>query len=195
MKEPHQRLQKARAQFFDSASAAAEALNIANATYTQHENGKRGFKLHAERYARFFRVNLEWLLTGRGSMRGYQPAIPIMGIASAGMDTLPIEDPAGAGVIDHVELPAAGELAALIVKGDSMYPRFMNGETLLYDPTPISPEKLIGHYAVAQTMDGRVMIKKIMRSQAPGKHTLWSHNKTEHDVEILTCFKVYGVLL
>lgn len=36
-----------------------------------HENGSRGFKLKsAERYARFFRVDLNWLLTGKGSMSG-----------------------------------------------------------------------------------------------------------------------------
>lgn len=33
-----------------------------------HENGSRGFSKSAERYADFFKVSLEWLLTGRGQM-------------------------------------------------------------------------------------------------------------------------------
>jgi hypothetical protein len=34
-----------------------------------HENGSRGFKKEAERYAKFFRVSFEWLMTGRGEAR------------------------------------------------------------------------------------------------------------------------------
>lgn len=62
------RLAIARSKRYASATEAARALGIPPATYAQHENGLRGFKRVAERYADFFRVSLEWLLTGRGEM-------------------------------------------------------------------------------------------------------------------------------
>lgn len=69
MEPPHNRLQTARERAgFESATAAAEALGIAPPTYLAHENGSRGFKARsAARYAKFFKISLEWLLTGRGS--------------------------------------------------------------------------------------------------------------------------------
>lgn len=55
---------------YATATAAAEAMRIPEPTYLGHENGSRGFGRHAARYAEFFKVNLVWLLTGRGPMRG-----------------------------------------------------------------------------------------------------------------------------
>ena len=62
------RLRVARERRFDTAAEAAAALKIPIGTYSTHENGARGFRRSAPRYATFFRVDLEWLLTGRGGM-------------------------------------------------------------------------------------------------------------------------------
>jgi len=48
---------------------AARAMGIEPPTYLGHENGSRGYRAAAPRYADFFKVNLEWLLTGRGTMK------------------------------------------------------------------------------------------------------------------------------
>lgn len=70
MPEPHQRLAQARLLAgYQTASEAADALGALRPTYLGHENGSRGFKGEAERYARFYKVSLEWLLTGRGEAR------------------------------------------------------------------------------------------------------------------------------
>lgn len=53
-----------------TATAAAEALGLPEQTYLAHENGSRGFRHSATRYARFFGVNFAWLLTGQGKMTG-----------------------------------------------------------------------------------------------------------------------------
>ena len=71
MSEQAKRLRLARSAKYESATAAAAAMGVPEPTYMGHENGSRGFKLKsAERYARFFRVDLNWLLTGKGSMIG-----------------------------------------------------------------------------------------------------------------------------
>lgn len=48
---------------FRSIQAAASAFGITNSTLTSHENGTRAFDMEtAKRYARNFRVKLDWLL-------------------------------------------------------------------------------------------------------------------------------------
>jgi hypothetical protein len=62
------RLRLARERLFDTAAEAAAAMKIPIGTYSTHENGACGFRRPAPRYAKFFRVRLEWLLTGHGEM-------------------------------------------------------------------------------------------------------------------------------
>lgn len=51
---------------FASASDAARSLGVSLTTYMGHENGSRGFAAKAQRYARRYRVDLTWLMTGEG---------------------------------------------------------------------------------------------------------------------------------
>lgn len=68
MKEMHDRLKEARiAAGFDTVRRAAESLGKAYPTYAAHENGRDGFKFdEAIKYARKFKVSLDWLITGKG---------------------------------------------------------------------------------------------------------------------------------
>lgn len=67
------RLKKARvAAGYTSASKAARAFGWAESTYLGHEGGTRGLKYDiAEKYARAFKVSLDWLMTGSGPMKPY----------------------------------------------------------------------------------------------------------------------------
>lgn len=65
------RLRQARVKAgYITAKEASEAMGVVYATYVGHENGSRGFFDDVARYARFFKVNAEWILTGRGDMKG-----------------------------------------------------------------------------------------------------------------------------
>lgn len=71
--EPHKRLQHARTLAgYDSATDAANAMGVPVPTYAAHENGSRDFRrgrggpIPGHRYAQFFKVNYDWLMTGRG---------------------------------------------------------------------------------------------------------------------------------
>ena len=67
LEAPHQRLRLAREKAgFARASDAARAMGVGEPTYLGHENGSRGLSRAAARYARFFRVSLDWLIDGRG---------------------------------------------------------------------------------------------------------------------------------
>lgn len=65
------RLKTARELRFETAQEAADAMGVKYGTYAGHENGQRGITQKvAQRYADFYRVRVEWLLTGRGAMKG-----------------------------------------------------------------------------------------------------------------------------
>ncbi len=69
--ELHDRLRMARKLAgFKVASEVARVLGIPKPTYYSHENGSRAFESDmALRYAQFFRVSFEWLMTGRGDAK------------------------------------------------------------------------------------------------------------------------------
>lgn len=51
---------------YDEATAAAIEREWVVSTYLAHENGTRGFRREADKYARAYKVDLEWLITGKG---------------------------------------------------------------------------------------------------------------------------------
>ncbi len=68
-----QRLEEARrARGFDTAVEATRYFGWVYESYTQHENGLRGLKKVAAKYAKAFRVSEGWLLTGEGGGPGGQ---------------------------------------------------------------------------------------------------------------------------
>lgn len=94
MSDVSERLIKARKKAsFDTAAEAAEALGVRPSTYYSHENGSIGLRAKvAEKYARKYKVSLDWLLTGRGDMSpdGAIPyeidiaGLPLLGSIQAG---------------------------------------------------------------------------------------------------------------
>lgn len=141
--EIHERLKQARERMFETAAEAASAMGVNYQTYAAHENGSRGLRQDAAlRYAKFFNVSLEFLLTGRKStyprtdVRDSQvllvdgEGMPVKGFVRAGiwqesyapendLATLPIS--ADARFPKHLQF-------ALEIKGDSLNKRARDGE-------------------------------------------------------------------
>lgn len=134
------RLVKARMHAgFATARDAARSLSVNVQTYASHENGHGSVRADtAVKYARKFKVNLEWLLTGRGDMLhlGVVPAeieqrgLPVVGDIRAGawLDTTLLEPSS------EVTLPVARDERwprarqyALRVLGNSMDQLFPEG--------------------------------------------------------------------
>jgi SOS-response transcriptional repressor LexA len=172
-------------------------MGVGVSTYRNHENstGGRGIPREALfRYASFFGVTAEWILTGRGEKPTRASGIPVMGKVGAGAFFEPVQDGGWADAIDRMELPDPEFLAIVIVKGDSQLPRYRDGEAILYDTRPLPPDELIGQYAVCDLIDGRRLIKIIR--QADGVYWLESHNaEPEIGVQFETCYPVVGTLV
>lgn len=142
--ERHQRLTMARKRAgYETAAEAARALGVKDQTYYAHENGSSGLRAEvAEKYARKFKVSLEWLLTEKGeiSPNGVVPheigiaGLPLLGNIQAGhwLETTFADEGA-----EREMLPVARDLRfphakqyALRVVGDSMDLDFPDGSVV-----------------------------------------------------------------
>lgn len=186
MSLPHERLQRAREEAgFSDATAAADALGVRRPTYYGHENGSRGLGRAAERYARFFHVSLDWLLTGRGQPRkaratrdGDAPAsVGLVGYVGAGAETHFFAQDSG-----HLdEVPGVEGMSdatvAVEIRGESLG-TFFDRWLVYYDDVrrPVTSD-LINKLCVVGLGDGRILIKKIQRSKARGLFHLLSQTE------------------
>lgn len=117
----------------------AAKLNLANSTLCQYETGDRipSDEIKA-RIADYFDVTVDYLL-GRGPARisGKGHSVPVLGSVPAGIPIEAIED-----IVDYEEIPQSmltggREYFALQVKGDSMYPDYLPGDTVIVRKTPV----------------------------------------------------------
>jgi phage repressor protein C with HTH and peptisase S24 domain len=155
---------------FKSTSAAAERLGVKGSTYRAHENGQNDYDSeHAELYGRVFGVSPEYLLFGRSDKLQEKKTLPsnppnaLIGerLPSLGGAKIPLYGQAVGGVdgefvlngnrLDEILAPPSlsGTTGAyaVTVAGDSMSPRYEDGETVYVDPTR---RVVRGDYVVAQ---------------------------------------------
>lgn len=186
--EAGDRLSKARVGAgYISARKAAEAMGANYNTYAQHENKIRDIPRDAAiRYARFFRISLEWLLTGKGSQKPTRPEVPIVSYVGAGAEVFAIDDSAqGSGLI-MVPAPVGMEdCVGAMIKGDSMHP-LRDGWLIFWqrDQSGV-PEDCIGQLCVCQVRDGPTLVKDLRRGSRKGLYRLESWNApTREDVPL-----------
>lgn len=137
------RLRAAReAAGFETAKAAADAMGIPTATYTQHENGIRGLPAgKAKLYAQALETTPEWLLYGRGPVEtaagegGPAPLtrrIPVRGAVQAGAwAEIGVEEAPVDWTYFEVKEYQRAELFALDVRGPSMNKVFPDGSRVI----------------------------------------------------------------
>lgn len=173
-----ERLRHARQAAGMGASELARRVGKPYPTYIAHENGSRNFKLEdARRYARLLKVSAAWLLTGEGEAKA-TPHVPIVGYVGAGAMVYPVDDnEPGAGIGEAPAPPeSAGQEVALIVRGDSMYPAYRDGDLIYYEDHASALDEIYGQECVVRLRDGSVMVKTVTRGSQPHLVTLTSYN-------------------
>lgn len=128
-------LQNLRAEKQVSQQAVAEYIGVTKQAYSLYELGKRNpdndmlYKI-----SEYFDVSLDYLL-GKSSIKnisslGKGIKIPVLGKVQAGIPMEAVEY-----IIDYEEITpkmaATGEYFGLVVKGDSMEPRFVEGDVVI----------------------------------------------------------------
>lgn len=156
---------------FESAAEAARRFGWPEATYRHHENGTRNFPKHtAAKYARSLKVSQEWLLLGVGAPA--RATVEIVGSIGMGMQV----DESNAGSLGAVDAPPGVDDGALALRvmGDNMYPRYMDGDVLIYS-LPVALDVADGRECVVCLSDGRKFVK-IVRAEGDNTATLesWS---------------------
>ena len=128
-------LQKLRAEKKVSQQTVAEYIGVTKQAYSLYELGKRNpdndmlYKI-----SEYFDVSIDYLL-GKSSIKNFSTLgkgikIPVLGKVQAGIPVEAIED-----IIDYEEITpemsAKGEYFGLVVRGDSMEPKFSEGDVVI----------------------------------------------------------------
>jgi phage repressor protein C with HTH and peptisase S24 domain len=101
--------------------------------------------------------------------------ILVMGYVGAGAEVIPINDGDSLAEVE-LDVPVPWGTVGAIVRGDSMYPIFEDGDLIAYGGEHLSPEQAVGTTCIVQLSDGRMMIKRVRRGSSPGLYTLTSTN-------------------
>lgn len=122
--EVHERLKEARERMFGTAAEAATAMGVNYQTYAAHENGSRGLRRDAAmRYAKFFNVSLEFLLTGRKTTNARVDAGAGQAVIVDG-EGMPVKGFVRAGIWQESYAPE-NDLSSLPISADARYPRHL----------------------------------------------------------------------
>lgn len=152
-------------------------MGVSPPTYLGHENGTTGIRRGAAiRYAAFFGVSIDWLLTGKGSS-GRATKIPIICYIGAGAEVHPIDDHAQGQGIELVEPPQGiSNCVAAIIRGDSMHP--LRDGWLVFWSKKVDgvPDECLGALCVVQVKDGPTLVKEVRKGTKKGCFRLESWN-------------------
>jgi transcriptional regulator with XRE-family HTH domain len=101
-----------------------------------------------------------------------------VGYVGAGAEIIPVDDHAVGAGMEEVELPPGvpDDAVLVIVKGDSMYPRYFDGEYLFYVRDSRPAAELTGRECVVKLADGRMFVKMLRRGARVGLFNLESWN-------------------
>lgn len=142
----------------------AQAIHTKQSTVAMWENGtNRPRNATLEKLANFFGVSTDYLL-GRSDLKKRTPRekgvqIPVLGYVQAGIPVEAIED-----IIDYEEIPESmarrGEFFALQIRGDSMEPKFSEGDVVIVRK---QPDVNSGDIAVVLVNGDDATIKKIKK--------------------------------
>lgn len=118
--------------------------------------------------------------------------IPVVGYVGAGSEVFAVDDHAKGDGIEEIEAPY-GMLngIAVIVRGNSMEPKYSDGEVLYIEKTVYAVDSLIGEPVYVQTADGRSYVKKLHYGASPGTFTLVSFNAPP--IENVAIERVYPI--
>lgn len=124
--------------------------------------------------------------------------LPVVGYVGAGAAIYAYDDlPQGEGY-DFVERPefVKGRAIAVEVKGDSLFPTAEDGWRLIYtgEQTIIESE-VLNKLCVVKLIDGRTLVKRLVRGSSPARYHLLSTNAPPiEDAEIEWAAKVKAII-
>ncbi|PPQ35410.1 Phage repressor protein C, contains Cro/C1-type HTH and peptisase s24 domains [Rhodoblastus acidophilus] len=123
-----------------------------------------------------------------------QASIPVAGLVGAGAIVEDFSDPTSWTTLETVELQGVENIQALQVCGDSQYPRFFDGDFVLFENVPRRPAELANHLAVVQAQDGRRLLKILRPIGGGDQWMLESINAAPEVTTLLAAYRYLGVV-
>ena len=179
---------------YKTASQAARALGIKVPTYSSHENTSRGLRRDAAlHYARRFKVNFEWLVTGNGKPTD-RDGVSVVAYVGAGAEIYP-EEPGHP--FETVDPPPGREVdcVAARVRGESMYPMLRDGWLIFWRRIERGVgDECVNQLCIVKIDDGPTLVKTLRAGKLPGLFTLESWNAPPRtDVKLEWAAKVIDI--
>lgn len=169
--------------------ALADAIGVSTASLSRIERGIQNF--NRDQLAKL----AETLGVDPSDLFARARNVPVVAYVGAGSEVYSIDDHEKGGSLEEVPAPpgAGPSAVGVIVRGDSMYPAYREGDVLIYDEHR-PPADLLQRECVVELEDGRQMVKTISRG-AGDSYTLVSHNAPPiEDVYIRWAAKVKFVI-
>lgn len=159
----------------------ATHLALAPARITEILKGERKVSLaEAVEMADFLEISFDDLAMKLGHTieRPAAGKIPVVGKVGAGEEILSIDDfPLGEGLREIDAPPGLENGCAVMVVGNSMFPRYRDGDYIVYNRTlGLDLENCYGRECVVALSDGRRLLKIVEASKRRGCVTLFSIN-------------------
>lgn len=111
-------------------------------------------------------------------------SVDIIGYVGAGAEINAVERDTRTGGIEAIEAPPGETLSAVavIVRGDSMYPVYQDGDVIFYARDATEDEaSYLGRECVVKLANGPTLLKRVMRGSERGSYLLLSYNASPMD--------------
>lgn len=164
----------------------ATAINAAQTTISSWERGRtEPTRDDVTRIARAMGVpTLE-----SDSTVAVHSIVPIVGYVGAAAEYFGIDDHERGASLEEIEAPPGvpDGAVAVVVRGDSAYPAYSEGNVLIFWNKMLDPSPVVGEKCFVRLLDGRTLVKILERGSDASHWTLVSINTSTQpirDVEI-----------
>lgn len=176
----------------------AERLATTQSTVSRWERGAKPEYEYLAKIAELADTTID-RLTGMDNFASTTAEqIPVVGYVGAGAEVLPIDDYQRGDGMYFIERPdfVQGRAVAVEVRGDSLLPVAENGWQLIYtDETGITEGDVLNKLCVVHLLDGRTLVKRLMRGTQPQRYHLLSTNAPIiEDAEVLWAARVKAII-
>lgn len=157
--------------------ALAEAAGLSVTYVGRIEKGERNLSVkNINVFANALDVSPSDLLTQH--LTSQRNVVAVMGRIGAGAEIMPDEEQIPADGLYEIEtpFPLPDDALAFEVTGESMWPRYDEGDIIICWRHGDSADEVLGWEAAVKTLEGRRYLKRVLRGAEPGTYDLESHN-------------------
>lgn len=155
----------------------AERTGLSVSYVGRIENGERNLSVkNMSLFAEALAVTSQELLNKVDEIK--RNIVAVMGRIGAGAEIMPDEEQVPPEGLYEIETPFSlpEDAIAFEVNGESMWPRYDEGDIIICWRQGVVAEEVLGWEAAVKTSTGQRFLKRVLRGAEPGTYDLESHN-------------------